>query len=629
MPDLWVCFSLPEAEPPADTLVLSFLSPAAEDRVAGRWGARLLSGREVVQDVRARARRAYVEMIARAGATPCLGGRTLRQALRDPDGWSRWWFLKISEKDCVWDRDPIYTTMLRLMAVRAVSKKHDVKRVRLWGADPIFAATLDGRESRGQRMRAMIVSIAIVGRGLLARVAFAGAWLRRWWTCRRAVPAEGPFDVLLQAHWDWSVATSEAGDLRDRFFADLPDKLGERGIAVGWLASLEQDVEGWQRGRTLREVVRSAMAQPAVVLLESFLSPLDVLTAAFRLGDAFTVTACMRTAAFQRLFRVDGLDLYPIVRTGLLDSAWGTGLPRWELQANAVRRACERTTPRLILTFLEMFLEGRAIYAGARTASPSVRLWAVQHAAYASDKTFGALHSELELAGEPDGCPVPAPDGLFAMGPLTRRLWRANGFGDDQLVVTGGLRYQHVGVSQRRSSARPKSFTVLLIASMNERADLDMCEAAVAAVEDLPSLRLRLRDHPQYHLSQRAAFAAFRGRIDVSTADADGDLSRADVVLFTHSGFAEEALLRGVPTWQWLWGGFNTSVFVDLTVIPTFTSVSGLRRALRAFIADPEAHQPAPLTQELVLRECFGPEPARATERIVEHIGTLLETRRA
>src|SRR5581483_6934959 len=104
----------------------------------------------------------------------------------------------------------------------------------------------------------------------------------------------------------------------------------------------------------------------------------------------------------------------------------------------------------------------------------------------------------------------------------------------------------------------------------------------------------------------------------------DDDLAEADVVLFTHSGLAEEALLRGLPVWQWLWAGFNTSVFLDLPVIPTFTSVPALRAAFESLLADPDAHRPARATQELVLRECFGPEPAAAEGRVAEALLALL-----
>src|SRR6266851_9207028 len=99
---LWVCFAEPSTAVPADVLVLSFLPPGDEQRWAELLGERLVRGREALQDVRPRARRAYLDLIARLGAAPCVRGRSLRQELRGSDGTSRWWFLKVSEKDCVW-----------------------------------------------------------------------------------------------------------------------------------------------------------------------------------------------------------------------------------------------------------------------------------------------------------------------------------------------------------------------------------------------------------------------------------------------------------------------------------------------------------------------------------------------
>ncbi|MDA2909547.1 hypothetical protein MYX04_01300 [Nitrospiraceae bacterium AH_259_D15_M11_P09] len=220
---------------------------------------------------------------------------------------------------------------------------------------------------------------------------------------------------------------------------------------------------------------------------------------------------------------------------------------------------------------------------------------------------------------------MPAPDGIFVMGELGRRIWQGNGYPKEQVLVTGGLRYQHVRISGRVKPTRGKfEISILLIAGMNEALDIDMCTAVSIAVQKVPSIHIRLRDHPHYCLSERRGFRRFRRLIEVTTGTAQEDLNGADLVIFTHSAFAEEALLLGIPTWQWLWAGFNTSVFLDLPVIPTFSSVADLRRALQSFVQDPHRYRAKREVQDLVLRQCFGADPARASvciaDKIVEFI---------
>jgi hypothetical protein len=143
-------------------------------------------------------------------------------------------------------------------------------------------------------------------------------------------------------------------------------------------------------------------------------------------------------------------------------------------------------------------------------------------------------------------------------------------------------------------------------------------------VSDVEGIRLLWRDHPNYRFTQRAAFDRFRGAIEVTSGSVDDDLEAADLVLFTHTGLAEEGFLRGIPTWQWLWPGFNTSPFLDVPVIPAFTSVAELRRELLAFVQDPERYTPTAEAQRRVLFECFGPEPAVASARIAEAVQQMV-----
>ena len=228
--EIWVCFEALVEDPPPHALVLSFIPPAAEAAMEQRYGARVVSGRSMVQEVRSRARAEYVRLIARIGATPCLGGRTLRQALQGPGHYSRWWFLDVTEKDCLSDEDTIYLTVLQLMSVQAVKERHGIERVRLRGAPPAFAMALGQRQPVGAPVADLARALAL---GLLGRLRLFSEYVGMWWTLRRLPrPVSEPRDVLLQGYCDSTVRPDGDGSLNDRYFTALPGELARRGLSV-------------------------------------------------------------------------------------------------------------------------------------------------------------------------------------------------------------------------------------------------------------------------------------------------------------------------------------------------------------------------------------------------------------
>jgi surface carbohydrate biosynthesis protein (TIGR04326 family) len=547
----------------------------------------------------------------------------LRQALHGPGNFSRWWLLNVTEKDCLWDDDTIYLTILQATAVQAVKDRYRIERVYLHGAAPGLAAAL-GR-SKTSEAGLIVGLVHAVAFGLSSRLALVVEYLSLWWTFRtQQGPGVERRDVLMQAYWDWTVRPDGNGNLRDRYFTDLPAQLIRRGLRVGWLASCELYSEPWQRGRKRRDVVAASYAHREVTLLERYLTPADILRAASNVHDLIQVTRFVIDGRFRRLCRAGPFDLHPLLSRQLIRAVSSATFCRLQLVATATARACRQLNPSMVLTSFELFIRSRAFCAGARAWSPRVRVWAAQHAGYSSDKTLGVFEPDIEIRGTPDGCPVPAPDGIFVLGDLSRRIWEANGLPHEQVILTGGLRYQAVRIEPRSVRANGGGITLLLAGGMCEAAHVDLCDAVVAAASGLASVRIVWRDHPNYLFSERPAFRRFRGSITVTSGTLDEAFQAADLVLFTQTGLAEEALLRGIPTWQWLWPGFNTSPFLDVPVIPAFTSVTALRRELHSFLQDRTRYQPTVETQRRVLHECFGPDPASASARIADAVHNMV-----
>ena len=325
--ELWVCFSVPSRAPQPDTLVLSFLESGSEDEYERGLGERFISGRAIIQELREDARKAYLDIVTRVASTPVLRNRTLRECLRGSDGVSRWWYQRLSQKSSVGVRDH-YTSFLRLYGVARVAGNFGIETVRIFGASRQFASAL--KESYrvslhdATDMGSLVKFPGTILRGLAQRLYFMAYYLYLIFILRN-IPVNNfrKFDVGLQGYWDWGITPVAFGELKDRFFVDLPGKLRDKGISVGWIARFSPHFEVWQRKRPLKVIARRLVDYPDVVLIERFLTWRDVVGTAlgFRYIAVFFLFSL--SGKFRSLFRRDGIDFFPLLKYSLLGSFMG------------------------------------------------------------------------------------------------------------------------------------------------------------------------------------------------------------------------------------------------------------------------------------------------------------------
>jgi hypothetical protein len=273
-----------------------------------------------------------------------------------------------------------------------------------------------------------------------------------------------------------------------------------------------------------------------------------------------------------------------------------------------------------------MFPHSRAFYAGARQGSPETKLATMQHASYSRGKTFVRLDPEIEFHGKPDNCSIPKPDCVFAMGKLGKEIFQECGFATHGIFLTGSARYEHIRtdpiVKAQRTS--PNVFNILMVTALDRDSEMDMVDAVYFASKDLPCINLFLRNHPFARMDEHPLFQPMKDRITITNGPLEDDLQNTDLIMFSYSTVAEEALIRGVPVWQWCSAGYNGSVFRDMRVIPTFYSVSELRESLKQFIGNPVPFIPDEKTRNNVLNKCFYKVDGKASERIASKIIDLL-----
>lgn len=613
-------------EPPAGVLeeemLLSFLLPSAEADF--RSQALLISGRDASRAVRGQARALYIELVAQIGAATDNAGRSFRGLLADGSKASRWWYHPVAFKDC--EQDPTFKWMIAILTVCEVAEKYGIRELTLYGAPRAVAAVLRSLYAVEERQKPLVIPVWIeVLRWLASRVSYAIKLLFRLRrlssVCRSR---DRSFDVVFSGFWDWSVYWDyEAQRLSDRYFKDLPAELKRQGVSsMGWFAWLDPHFQSAMAGRNVKEVLNSIRDQEEVVILQGFLGLRESVRIIADFSALRTFLGIRKARWFRNAFRACGIDFYPLFSAQLLQGFVNASLPHCELVALATSRACQQYRPRLTFSFLEHFPYSRAHYEGVRRASLDTVCFAVQHASYSREKTFLFFHPTIEFLGKPDGHAPPQPHYACAMGKLGYELFLDCGYPSERVLLTGSSRYDYVrpmacALEKTDDNRRKRrGISLLIVPSLDLDAELDMVDAVCAAAAGLPGVQLYLRNHPFSPMDQHPGFRPYRKFMQVTQAPLYEDLARADLILYTYSTVAEEAVLIGKAVWQWLPLGSNASALAEVGAVLAFSSVDRLREAIQDFVCQPKQFLPGVQTRQLVLDRLFYPGDGRAAQRI-------------
>jgi len=599
------------------------LPPSAEAELERTRPGSLIRGREASLTVRARARELYIHLVAQIGTVRDAEGRTLRSKVAPPDQASRWWYHLTAFKDC--EADPAFQWIIAILTIEEVACGLDAKRLILISPPPEVAEVLEkvyAVEERSPRARHGAWHLWLAG--CLSRLKYGIKIFLEFRALRklRGSALDQRFDVVLSGFWDWSVGWDDTTQsLADRYFKGLPAALRERGTrSVGWVTWYDPWTAQDRGRRPLKETLPPAAGRRDLVILQTFLYARDVLAALLSLGAVRTYLAMRWLPAFRQAFLDRGLDFYPVFADSLLSGFLSSGIPHCELVATATERACRRLRPRVTVSFLEHFPYARAHYEGVRRAGTGTVNYAMQHGSYNHEKTFLFLDPELEFHGGDDGCAVPKPDYVFAMGALGRELFLDCGYPPERVLLTGSARYDHVSApalaSPRIGLPKQAGMRVLIVAAHHADLEFEMLEAVCAASRELEWLHLVLKAHPFRRLAEQPRFAPYQPVVRMAEGTLDEELAQADLVLFTYSTVAEEAFIRGNAVWQWCSFDFNGSALGEALPIPRFFSVSSLRQALLEFRADPRKFLPTAAARQIALERLFHTGDGGAADRI-------------
>lgn len=619
---LTVLYNFPQKPEQLSNFILSFLSPLEEENLRREIGDSFLSARDLCSEIRGNAIKHYVDIIANIGIFKNEEGTTLRESLKSRDNFSYWWFHKTSEKDFTVSR--FLKDLIHVFIIEEAMSKNSLKSISLIGGKKEIADVLSEKYvlkhiSPERRKKLFLI------KAILSRLIYI---LKNCWHLYHIHSATvgkkySQYDVVFSGFWDWSFYYDyKNNNFIDKYFQSLPNQLIRKGYNCGWFVWFSPNLNESNRGKTLKEVLAPLKYSNNVIFPQSFLTYSDVLKTGFNFKPLFIYLQFTRNRHFRKMFNNKGLNFLPLVKKELIRHFTDSIISLNILKVMAFERASSACRPRITFSFLELFLHSRAFYAGTKKSLPDVINCAIQHTLYCRDKTNIILRKEIEYNGEPDNCPVPKPDYIFAMGKLSADIFEESGFEPKRIYVTGSCRYdnslKNIDIEKNKVLKSCKC-TILIPTTFNVAEDLETIEAIYLASEGINGIFLKIRSHPYLKLLEDdKRFLKFKDRVIVSKKTLAEDLMEADMVFINYSTVGVEALLSGTPVWQWLPVGFNTSVFRDIPVIKYFTSVSSLHNALREFVNSPELFKPGKEIRGLVLPQCFYKADGLAAKRITD-----------
>lgn len=624
---LWVCWVKPTCLPSENIRILSFLRPSDEENfIQSIPKKNHISGRIVAQEIQDNALELYTELVARIGAEKNGKSSSLRALLKPQGGNSLWWYHPVSFKDC--EADPTFNSLIQILLIDRIASEENIKKIVLWGADDTIASVLKNKyriEYKKKKHRSIVLRYIWV---LGSRVKQFIEHVYNWYLIKHGVK-EISFipDVMFEGFWDWSVEPGTKEDsLYDRYFKSLPDLLEQQGKKTAWLLWFNPQSAPGLICRSAKEVLNRAISYERLIFLQKYLTLKDIIKAFSNFKPAIKYMSFERSLDFRKLFDHNGLNLFTLFKDQLLYYFISSVIPYHVLVEKACCNAFMKFKPKIALTFLELFPYSRAFYAGAKKGCPETRLATMQHASYSRGKTFIRYDPEIEFYGKPDGCPIPKPDYVFAMGELGKEIFHECGFHYQDIFLTGSARYEHVRskLIEKSQIIQKSKLNVLMVTTLAIDIEMDMVEAVYFATKDLPRINLFLRNHPFARMDEHPLFPPLMDRITITRGTLDDDLQAADLLIFSCSTVAEEALIGGIPVWQWYSAGYNGSAFRDIKGIPTFCSVSDLRDSVKKFIDNHVPFIPNEKTRNNVVNRCFYKADGKSSERIASTILELL-----
>ena len=378
--------------------------------------------------------------------------------------------------------------------------------------------------------------------------------------CKRD-PGKRPADGCTVIH-SWADARSIVGtnSYRDIYFGNLGEQLKEKGINIYYLLDIIPTI--WYP----RLVHAAWKNRIDFLLLEDFVSWPDLITSICRVWNL--------PSQITDIPLFDGFDISSIVQEELRNERY-TSIGE---HAFLCYRVCKKMSRDLKVKNFIFTYENQACQ---KMFSLAFHKYSPGTSSVGYVHTYAIPMYTLYSVSEKEKDLIPLPDKIIVNGEQSKKYLVACGYSEDRIFTGGALRYMYLGSIMPTKPGKKGSFDILVAASVNINEAVELIEKCLEAFSGNPAFNLIIKMHPTLPFGKIANyFPVLPENVTVSETPVQELLACADLVLYTSSTVAIEAVALGVPVIHVKSDHIIDMNFFDAeSAIPSFSEPEEIARA--------------------------------------------------
>jgi len=327
----------------------------------------------------------------------------------------------------------------------------------------------------------------------------------------------------------WADARSIAspGAYHDVYFGDLGERLTRKGISVYYLLDVIPTI--WFP-RLVYSVLKNNVR---FFLLEDFITWPELFTGIHKVWDLPSQIADIP------LF--GGLDISRVIRAELHNERkTSIGEHAFLCYCACKRMGRELAIKNFIFTYENQACQKFFAYAIRKFSPETTSIGYVHTYAIPMYTLYSVSEKEKDL--------MPLPDKIIVNGEQSKKYLVACGYPEDRVFIGGALRYTYLASETAASPEKKDKFTVFAAASVNINEAVELIEKCLEAFSGRLEFTIIIKLHPTLPFAIISKnFPSFPENFVVSETPVHDLLKRSDLVLYTSSTVAIEAVALGIP----------------------------------------------------------------------------------
>jgi hypothetical protein len=337
----------------------------------------------------------------------------------------------------------------------------------------------------------------------------------------------------------------------DVYFGSLGDTLASRKFPVIFLVDVLPTFP------YLQALINLYKTEKRVILLEEFISPVDVIA---------SFVSVKEPALSMETMSLNGIDVSLLVGELQRKSAYDPRT-RWAFLCYRAAIRIQQYSPpaRFIYTF-ENHIWEKMFILGFRKSPVKTKIVGYAHTIVNTMYTNYAIsEKEAKLA--------PLPDRIIVNGTGAATLLATSGFDPATIVIGGSLRYAHLTKMKSRHAPGGTDKTVLVTTSAELSESLELIRSALQVFGGHKMVSVVIKCHPTVPYSYISGLLSpLPGNFRISEEPLENLLSNADLLLYTSSASVVEAFALGVPVIHVKSEyRIDMNIFDDVPEIPSLT----------------------------------------------------------